>query len=766
MKRALRDLSIRSVLAITAAGTGLMAPQVSLAADEVADSTAEGQLETVMVTAERREENIQDVPVSVSVVSETQLEALATSGGDVRMLAGKVPSLNIESSNGRTFPRFYIRGYGNTDFTSFASQPVSLVYDDIVQENAALKGFPVFDLASVEVLRGPQGTLFGRNTPAGVVKFDSVKPKLGNLEGYFSVSDATYNTGNAEGAINVPLSDQFALRVSALYQHRDDWVDNDFIDQTGTPVHRSEALEGYDDTAARVQLLYAPGDTGLTALFNAHAHNIDNGTARLFRANIIEKGSNNLVGGFDPDTISIDGGNQQSYTSAGGSARLTWNLGNLALHSITGYETIGHYFTRGDIDAGYGAVYAPPFGPGFIPFSVETAGGIRDHKQWTQEVRAESKLDGPLNYQGGAYYFYENVADNAFTYDTLFSDGTTPATYQSSRQKNDAWALFGSLNYSLTEALQLRGGVRYTHDSKDFTLAEVSTDPTAVAVKQSQDSSKVSWDLSANYALNTDTNLYARVATGFRAPSFGSLSATTQQITVAKEETITSYETGVKTELLDRRARVNFDVFYYEVKDQQITAVGGTSNQTALVNADKTIGSGAELDLEAYVTKQLLVTVGGSYNHTKIDDPSLSVSGCGFDDSGGQLCTITDPLTTAGLYSIDGNPLPQAAKWIGNATLRYGVPMANDSELYLFTDWSYRSKVLFFLYESAEFTSKELVEGGLRIGYNWGGGKYDAAVFCRNCTDTTRITGAIDFDNRTGFINDPRIIGAQFKASF
>ena len=135
-----------------------------------------GVLDTIQVTAERRVENIQDVPVSVSTVSGEALDVLASGGADVRFLSGRVPSLNIESSFGRAFPRFYIRGYGNSDFRLNTSQPVSLVYDDVVQENPILKGFPVFDLEMVEVFRGPQGTLFGRNTPAGVVKFNSVRP--------------------------------------------------------------------------------------------------------------------------------------------------------------------------------------------------------------------------------------------------------------------------------------------------------------------------------------------------------------------------------------------------------------------------------------------------------------------------------------------------------------------------------------------------------------------------------------------------------------
>ncbi|HZF97741.1 MAG TPA: TonB-dependent receptor plug domain-containing protein, partial [Pseudoxanthomonas sp.] len=147
-------------------------------------------LEAVEVTAQRRVENIREVPVSISTISSEELDVLGSGGNDVRFLSARVPSLNIESSYGRAFPRFYIRGLGNTDFDLNASQPVSLIYDEVVQENPLLKGFPVFDLERIEVLRGPQGTLFGRNTPAGVVKFESAKPTQ-ETDGYVQIAHGT-----------------------------------------------------------------------------------------------------------------------------------------------------------------------------------------------------------------------------------------------------------------------------------------------------------------------------------------------------------------------------------------------------------------------------------------------------------------------------------------------------------------------------------------------------------------------------------------------
>ena len=379
-------------------------------AQDAKPATEVGKLDAITVTAERRAENIKDVPNSISTLSGEKLDVINSSGQDVRALSGRVPSLNIESSFGRAFPRFYLRGYGNTDFRLNASQPVALVLDDVVQENAILKGFPMFDIDQIEVLRGPQGTLFGANSPAGVVKFDSVKPRQA-LEGYINVSAATYKTTAVEGAINVPLNKDWAMRFSGQAQHRDNWVRNTFNGPT-------KDLEGYDDNAARLQFLYAPSQD-FSALFNVHGRDLK-GSSRLFRANIIKPGTNDLVDGFDKSKISIDGKNESRLKTEGGSVRLKWAMGEYTLHSITGYESLDTY-NRGDIDGGYGAVFAPPSGPGFIPFSSETADGIPKHKQFTQEFRVESKYSGPLNWLGGLYYFHEDYKVESFSYDSLFT---------------------------------------------------------------------------------------------------------------------------------------------------------------------------------------------------------------------------------------------------------------------------------------------------------------------------------------------------------
>ncbi len=716
------------------------------------------QLETITVTAERRSENIKDVPNSVSAVRGEYLDVLNSSGQDVRLLAARVPSLNIESSFGRAFPRFYIRGLGNTDFDLNASQPVSLLFDDVVQENPILKGFPLFDLEQIEVLRGPQGTLFGRNSPAGVVKFESIKPRQ-TQEGYVNLSAGSFSAANVDGAFNMPLNSQWAVRAAGQYQHRGDWVDNTFNGP-------NKSLEGYDDKAGRVQLLYAP-DKSFSALFNLHGRSLD-GTARLFRANIIKPGTNDFADGFDERKISIDGRNEQNLDAFGGSVRLRWDLGGMALNSITGYEKV-KVFSRGDIDGGFGAVFAPPMGPGFIPFPSESADGLPKHKQLTQEFRLESLNRGGLDWLLGAYYFKEDITIDSFSYDTLA--GGAVNGYAQQKQENEAMAVYGSAKLALGSQAGVRAGLRYTHDKKDFSAQRFQSPIGGGATGRltaNPSDSDVSGDLSVLYALNGDTNLYARVARGFRAPSIQGRILFGDTLSVANSEHVTSFEGGLKSDLWNKRGRVAFTVFSYEVRDQQLTAVGGAANFNRLVNAKKTTGQGAELDFQALLANNLIGMVSASYNKTEIKDPDLRIDACG---SG---CTVLDPITApanpaafkfAPTVSINGNPLPNAPKVVVNGALRYSIP-TNEGEYYVLTDWSYRGEINFFLYEATEFRGKSLLEGGLRLGYKWAHDKYEVAVFGRNITNQIRVVGGIDFNNLTGMINEPRTWGVQFKADF
>ena len=747
-------LAVSIQVALMSSAIGFTA--TSFAQDKKAQK--EPGLEVIEVTARKRVENVQEVPVAVSALQGDNLDAYSSAAMDIRFMNARVPSLSVESSFGRTFPRFYMRGLGNSDFDLNASQPVSLVVDDIVQENPILKGFPVFDVERVEALRGPQGTLFGRNTPAGLIKFDSVKPSQ-DFDGFVSLSYGSKSTSDLRAAVGGGLTDKLSARISILRQDRDNYIDNE-----APGFEKNDVLGGYTDQAARIQFLYE-GDN-VNALFNYHMRDLD-GKPVTFYANAFKAGSNELASGFSRDKVTHDSADRatQQVETEGASLKLEFDLGQFVVTSITGYES-AELYSRADVDGGYGAVYAPTQGPGVITLDSETADGIPDHSQFTQELRLTSNLDGQFNYQVGFFYFNEDLTIESFAFDPLFSNGAQTG-YVIQEQETTAWAIFGSFDYDFNDKLSATLGLRYSDDDKEYNNKRTKSPlawlgfPDSVTGSVNPSDSHVSWDLSATYKYTDDINLYARIANSFRAPSIQgrSLFAFDNGISVADSETITSYEAGVKSDILDGFGRLNYSVFYYQMDDQQLTSVGGDSNTARLLNANETTGYGFEVDSEFMLSDNFLVTASVSYNNTELNDNSLSVPVCA-------LCTVTDTVVD-GRALVDGNSLPHAPEWIIAMTARY-MKEIGDGEFYVYTDWSYRDDISFFLYESKEFNGKSLLEGGVRTGYTWysGDNEYDVALFVRNITDEQQAIGAVDFSNSTAIVNEERFIGAEFKVSF
>lgn len=714
------------------------------------DSSADLTLEEITVTAQKREQSLQDVPISITAISGDKVNAFSAGGEDIRLLSSRIPGLNAESSNGRVAPRFYIRGLGNTDFDLAASQPVSIVVDEVVQENVILKSFPLFDIERVEVLRGPQGTLFGRNTPAGIIKFDTRKPTQ-EAEGYVSASYGTFGTGTLEMAHGGGISDAISGRVSLLYQRREDYVDNAFLDE-------DDYTGGFEEIAGRVQFLIEPSDT-FSALTNFHFRSLD-GTAAIFRANILTTGSNDINDNFDRDTVFFndDHGNPQEYDSWGGSIRLEKEFSNgMTLTSITAYETT-EGSSIGDIDGGN------PDGPGVIPFQSTTRDSIDELDQITQELRLSQQATDSLFYQVGFFYF-----------DSDFTVRTEPffTNFSTVRHQNEAWALFGQVAYDLSEDTTLTVGMRYTDDEKTADAVSGAFDfgfegnfATLDQVAVSAD--RVSWDAAVNHAFSDDLTIYARVADGFRAPTIQGRdvafpgTTTFQTVTTAPEETIISYEAGFKATLADNRLRWNGAVFYYDVSDLQVTAVGGVSNSVSLQSLDEVIGYGFETDIEWLASEFLTLTAGIGYAHTEINDTDIRIGTCG----SGQ-CTVldTESANSAGDVGavVDGNPLPQAPDWTINFTADYRRPVG-DGEFFTFVDFALQGNTNMLLYETAEFRTSGTFELGARAGYRFGEDmQHEVALFGRNITNEVNLKGVIDFNNLTGFVNEPRVWGVALS---
>jgi outer membrane receptor protein involved in Fe transport len=725
---------------LAAAAFGFAAP--AAAQDDAAATEADGQLATIIVTANRREENLQDVAVSADILDSERVGAIFSGTADITALAGTAPGLNVESSNGRVAPRFYIRGLGNTDFDLAASQPVSVILDDVVMENVTLKSFPIFDVQRVEVLRGPQGTLFGRNTPAGIVKIESIKPSH-DTSVAASLSFASLDTIGLNGAVGGSIvKDVLAFRASAQLQKRGEWIDNGF---TG----RDNVLGGYTDIAVRGQLLFTPNERA-SVLAAVNFRDLA-GSSTFFRANILGPGNNRLNANYDRNTVFYDagGGNQADYNQFGATLTASYEFDGATLTSITSHWT-SEGSSRGDVDGGFGAVFLPGGGgPGLIPFPSDTQDSI-DLEQTTQEVRLASNGEGPLSWQVGGFYFTSDfdVTTVGFTF-------PPPVTVN---HTNDAWALFGQVSYQLTDTLRATGGIRYTDDQKDFFVRSgAAPQPRSVGDDQ------FDWDISLFADVSEDASVYAKVANSFRGPTIqGRDVAFFSAPSVAQSENITSYEVGFKSELADRRVRLNGAVYYYTVEDPQFTAVGGAGNLVQLVNANKGEAYGVEFDGAFQISPQFLMTLGVAYNSTEIQDSNLAVGICA-------QCTVTDPTRViAGNRRalIDGNPFPNAPEWSGDFTARYSIPVGNSGEFFVFTDWVFLGETNFLLYESAEFNAGSRIEGGLKVGYSGDNGQWEVAAFARNITDEDNVLGVVDFNNNTAFVNDPRIIGAMISVKY
>lgn len=730
-------------------------------------------LEEIIVTAQKREQNIQDVPISIGTLSGQKLESLFRGGETILAIAGSVPGLYAESSNGRRAPKFYMRGLGNAEFVLNASQPVSYVMDDVPLEGVLQKSFPVFDLADIEVLRGPQGTLYGRNSTAGIIRIDSRRPTE-ETEGFFRTSAGNLGTLNVEAAIGGTIIDgKLTGRVSLLSQNRRDWVENAY-------TRDENAYGGFNELAGRIQLLWTPTDN-FSALLMHQRRDLGGNSNIAFHASAFDKGSNELNSNFDRDRVAQDGGGKnpdhlQGYAST---LKLTWEVGNHTITSLTSHHSTDSQ-SRKDIDGGvadrtftatvpegftsvnrgFAIIVTPPptyLGPaltfpGNIFISTDT-GGRRSTEQVIQEIRIASQLDGPFNYHVGGYYF-----DDELQQSTEVGNGPAPfdlVLRNDELMQNTAWAIFGQGEYEINDRLTLTAGVRYTEDEKDFTSVFSLADLQPTTLKDDN----ISWNVTLAYALNDDSQVYSRIAAGFRAPSLSARSvAFGGTLTTTDSETVLSYEIGYKAELNDR-IRLNAAAFYYDIEDMQLVAIGGDGNLVTLLNADEGIGYGVEIEVDYAATENLILSGGFSYIDTEINDDSIAVGVC-------NQCTVTDPLNANGRAIINNNNFQSVPDFTLNAELSYTYPLSDDKELYFFTDWRYWGEINLVLYESEEFHTDPQFEGGMRAGFRHTTKNFEIGLFARNITDEENVIGVVDFSSNAAFVNGPRIWGAELAYRF
>ena len=701
-------------------------------------------LEEIITTAQKRRQSLQDVPASVTAISANNVNSFLDGGVSIKALAARAPSLNVNGNSGRFLPQFYIRGLGNADFDINANQPVSLIVDDVSVESTTLRSVPLFDVAQVEVLNGPQGTLFGRNTNAGVVKIDSVKPTF-DQEGYLGVSSGSRGGRGVDLGIGGSLSEKVATRLSLHYSAQSNWIDN-------LENGLGDDLGGFDQYAARLQILFQPSDR-TDILLKIQGSKIDAG-APVFYANALTPGVEGTRPGFDEAIVTQDAENFQELDHFGVSLKVDHQLNAFSLSSTTSYDTLDS-FSQADVDGGVtrgpeaeaiGTLGQQAF------FGVATGDGFDDYYQISQELRVAFDRDNWF-LQFGGYFFQEDflVRTEDFGADTTsFVD-----------QKTTSYAAFAQMEYQFTDNFSLTGGVRFTDDDKRLETIDVET-PATIDVGDSY----VSWDVATRYHLNDDWTVFARIARGSRGPvTLGRFGFTS----TAETETLTSYEAGFKSTLFGGSVRWNLTGYTYNINDQQLTAVGQTDNTNSLLNIDRTRGYGFETNFEYQVTANLYLSSNLSYNNTEIRDETLSESICG----GTPGCTPLDPIRSVdpGPFGpvtnvlVNGNPLPLAPEWIFNVGLNYTHPIPS-GELYINTDWNYKGRANIFLYESTEFVSESRWLGGLRMGYRHEDTGLDFAFVGRNITNEVTVFNGLAFLNLAATVTEARYFGGEVKLDF
>jgi len=347
-------------------------------------------------------------------------------------------------------------------------------------------------------------------------------------------------------------------------------------------------------------------------------------------------------------------------------------------------------------------------------------------------------------------------------------------------QSDNEKGIYDSATYQLLDPFKIGAGIRYTADQKSYNDNNVNYynfgfsnppyynyDPTQVykvigtsSGGASSNTSKVTWDTTGDYAVTPTTNLYYRVATGYMPAAMHYNSADYATPEVARPSTTISFEAGIKGSAFAHMIDYTFDGYAWNTKNMELTAVGGSGNIVTILNAKNVIGRGLEAQADLRPTEQLTLHGSASYNYTKIEQAGLTTAGC----SGG--CEMINAPAGNGNYYINGNPLPQAPRFILDGSARYDVPVDGDKDVYFSTDWSWRSGVDFFLYRSVNFDGPALLQGGMRLGYVDYDRNLEVSVYARNILNTVVATGAIDFSNLEGFINDPRIVGVEVKKSF
>lgn len=701
--------------------TGLLAPALLMSWALPAGAEESFVLDPVLVTAEKRTENVQDVPVSVSAISEQQVEDAGIRS--IQDVSRQVPNLYIANWGYRGNSFVFVRGIGavNND------PAIGFYVDDVNYMDSRLFDTNLFDIERIEVLRGPQGTLYGRNSLSGVINIVTKKP---DNQLHYGLEQTVGNKGLYESTLflRAPLvQDKLFLGLSGTWDQLDGYNTNDYL---GKEADEREGLNG------RMQLRWLPTDD-LDITASVDGERIDDGTYPL---------TDMTQAAMNPHHVAYDYEGSDKRDALGSSLRVAYNAPWFKLTSITGYRKYDDE-TKNDQD--------------FTPYDLVTAQEYVDDYQLTQEFRLASHEDsGPLKWIGG-FYPYKRHKDHRL--DLNYKEGAVDMGLAPMALTNTAhsdidtagYAVFGQATYTFFDKLDLTGGLRYEYEKNemDYSSDNISGGQILPDMSMNFDGSKHDDVLlpkaQIGYHWTPDFMTYAGITRGYRSGGFNTTFLSMEDLSFGPEYSW-NYEVGFKSSWLNNRLNFNTSLFYIDLDDQQVTQVLPTAN-TLIRNAGETRSMGFEVEGSAVIIEGLRLEA--SFGYTDAEYLSYSDAVAGMD------------------YA--GKHPPLAPEYTYNLAAQYSLPIVDSFDFLHEGDsllWTTRAELQgigdFYWNDSNTLKQEAYELVNLRTGLETD--NYSLTFWVKNLFDEDYNCVAFAFAGSSAIaqVGAPRTFGLTFRAKF
>ena len=749
-----------AVLALAASGG-------ALAQTTPAPKDSPGTIEEIVVTASKRSEPLQSVPVSVTVVSGDQL--LRQNVTDVDELSRSSPALTSTSGPAGAIS---LRGIGTQSFARTAEASVGVVVDNVALANASASDAPsaLFDVARVEVLEGPQGTLFGRNSSAGVLNITTNAP---DFDEYAATAHADFGSRDGQilqSAVNLPLDDQLALRLAGHLTRPPETVYS---------ADRGE-WDQDDDEGLRARLRWQPNtDLSVNLIADYDKTHLRNDTWTVSNATpggllAHELASCGIVASTSNDATCLDGPVFGLFENYGVSGQVDWQLGDYTLTSITA--------ARWQL-AGPGGLDSDS-----IPLDyLDTNYGHEHINNVSQELRLTSPLSDRLSYVAGLYYFGSHEAADGGQAGTLGVpilqqiNGLAGQTYITTAESQSA-AAFGQATYHVTDEARVIFGGRLDHEDVRATTTRALypgalANFTSIAPIYGHDEDlNLSYRLGGEYDVTKDIMTYVTYTRGYKGPAVNDQSTSLAAPVIVQPEIPHDVELGVKTSELNRNLAVNLALFHNQIDNFQTTIFDPTTDGYVFGNAPSLTSQGVELSVFGRPIPEL--TINGGINYTDATYGAGYLTPCGPVQTVAQGCvTSISHGVTAASTDVQGRQLIGAPRWKATLSGEYTQSLSDRFEAYLQLDGVYTSSINFNAApDPLDGTGAHFVMGG-RLGLRTSDGRYGIAVYARNLTDERVPTFVVDtpLAAQLGDLNSHsqyfgpdsfRTIGVTFDVSF